>query len=406
MVKFSRLVTQTFFVLSTVSCSYAPGLHIPDNRFSYNAHDNDQDYEERAGLMDVFLDLMDDSRPLTPIPVTTIDADVISAQDHEQAKLRREVSGAVRTEDIQNYEYRVGPHDVLAFTVWDHPELTSPSAAANAAMTAAISPLGVSSSQVVPSDAIGHGVSNQGTIFFPYVGEVPVAGRTLGEIRSMITRALGQYIIEPQVDVRIVSYRSKRVYVTGEIKNPGMIPITDTPLTIVDAIARAQGFTPESEPFRVRLVRGKQNYILDLNSLFDNGDLSQNWILQDGDIVNVPDRKDSKVYVMGEVMKADVLHMNKGHMSLAESINLSGGLNQQSADAKRVFVIRGVNEKPTSPLVYHLDLSRPDALLLSTRFELKPLDVVYVSTADLARWNRVISGILPTITTLSTTTNR
>ncbi|CAK0774798.1 polysaccharide biosynthesis/export protein [Gammaproteobacteria bacterium] len=398
MVRLSRFVVPAFLAVSVVGCSYAPGLHIPDSRLSYESGGSGWQVKNNS-LMEVALDLAYDTRPSIPAFVTAIDADVIAAQDCERAKVRREVSGAVRPEEAQGYEYRVGPQDVLSFTVWDHPELTSSNAAANAAVTAA---LGVATPQVVPSDTIGHRVSQRGTIFFPYVGEVLVAGRTLEEIRSIITRALTQYILKPQLEVHVVSYRSKKVYVTGEVKNPGTISITDTPLTIVDAIARVQGFTPESEAFRVRLIRGKQSYLLDLNALFDNGDLSQNWILQDGDIVNVPDRKDSKIYIMGEVVKADVLHMNKGRMSLAESINLSGGLNQQTSDAKRVFVIRGVNENPSSPLVYHLDLSSPNALLLSTRFELKPLDVVYVSTADVTRWNRVISEILPTVTTLNT----
>lgn len=405
MVRPSKLVVPALLALSVMGCSLAPGLYLSENQFSYNKPDSNRQAKNNS-LVEVALDLANDTRPSVPVFVTNVDADVISAQECERARVQREVSGAVRPEDVQSYEYRVGLQDVLSFTVWDHPELTSPSAAANAAITASISPLGVSANQAVPSDNLGHRVNQRGTIFFPYVGEVFVSGHTLEEIRAMITQALSKYILQPQLDVHVVSYRSKKVYVTGEVKNPGTISITDTPLTIVDAITRAQGFTPDADSFRTRLTRGKRSYILDLNALFNNGDLSQNWLLRDGDIVNIPDHQDSKVYIMGEVAKSDVLYMNRGRMSLAEAINLSGGLDQTTADAKRVFVIRGVNENPSPPLVYHLDLSSPDALLLSTRFELKPLDVVYVSTADLTRWNRVISGILPTISTLNATPRR
>ena len=385
-------------------CAFAPGLFVPDSALSYGTHNNGLQVKDNS-LLGVALDITHEQETAVPAFVTTIDANVINAQERARAEeMRRETDNAPcgRTA-AKDDEYRIGPEDVLSFTVWDHPELTSPGSAAAVAMTTAVSPLGVATPQAMPADSTGHTVSKRGTIFFPYVGEISVAGRTVDEIRSMLTRSLAQHIIDPQIDVHIVSYRSKRVYITGEVKNPGAIPITDTTLNVADAVTRAQGFTPEADAFRARLTRGQHNYPLDLTALFNRGDLSQNCLLQDGDIINVPNRQDSRVYVMGEVMKVDVLHMHEGQMSLAEAINLTGGLNQESSDAKRVFVIRGAGENTTSPLVYHLNLSSPDALLLSTRFALKPLDVVYVSTAAITRWNRVVGQILPLVSTLSST---
>lgn len=380
-------------------CSLAPGLHIPDSRLKYEPPAAGSGWTARNKSF-----VYGSQREEPTYKVTIIDAAVIASQERERVAPRREGGAAKRPDELEHYEYRVGPQDVLAFTVWDHPELTSPTAAANAAFTAAVSPLGAAASQPVPTDTFGHHVSRDGKIFFPYVGELKVSGLTLEQIRRKITAGLASYIPKPQVDLRVVSYRSKKVYVTGEVKNPSTVYITDTPLTVADAITAAQGYTPDADLQKVRLTRNDESFTLDLVALYDNGDVSQNWVLQDGDVLNVSDRKDSKVFIMGEVTKADVLFMRKGRMSLSESIGLAGGLNQASANAKRVLVIRGLDENPDAPpSIYHLDLSRPDALLLSTRFQLKPLDIVYVSTADITRLGRVLSQILPTAQALSTT---
>ncbi len=398
-----KLYVFPILVLSALlieGCSYAPGLDIPESALSYETHDNGLQVKNNS-LLEVALDLTHGQETAMPTFVTNIDANLIVSQDHEQANhAPPEDLSVLCRQTAQNDEYRVGPQDVLSFTVWDHPELTSPSNITTSGM--AFSPMGAAAPQAVSSDVNGHVVSKQGIIFFPYVGEVAVAGHTLGEIRAAITQALTGHIIKPQLDVRVVSYRSKKVYVTGEVKMPGAIPITDTPLSVVEAVAHAQGFTQEADTFRATVLRGKQSYPVDLNALFNSGDLSQNCLLQDGDIVHVPDRGDSRVYVMGEVTKANLVYMKEGRMNLAQAINLAG-LNQETSDARRVFVIRGAGDNPATPLVYHLDLSNPGALLLSTRFALKPLDVVYVSTASVTRWNRIVSQILPLISTLAST---
>jgi polysaccharide export outer membrane protein len=87
-------------------------------------------------------------------------------------------------------------------------------------------------------------------------------------------------------------------------------------------------------------------------------------------------------------------------MSLAEALNETGGLEPSVANPGQIFVIRG---DYAAPNIYHLDASSPDAFLLAAQFQLRPRDVVFVSTYGLAQWNRVIAQILPTITSLWTT---
>ena len=103
------------------------------------------------------------------------------------------------------------------------------------------------------------------------------------------------------------------------------------------------------------------------------------------------------IFVLGEIMKPSLYPLPKGRMNLAEAISSAGGFDETTSDPSRVYVIRGVDNEP---VVYRLDASSADALLLASKFDLRSQDVVYVSTSDIARWNRTMQQILPTIQTL------
>jgi polysaccharide export outer membrane protein len=272
--------------------------------------------------------------------------------------------------------YRIAPYDILHVIVWDHPELTTPTG------------------QFRSPEENGNPVGPDGTLFYPYVGVLQVAGMTVAEVRSVLTERLATAIAKPQVEVRVAGYRGKRVQITGEVIAPSPMPIIDVPLRVQDAVAYAKGFTPDADLTNVTLTRGGQVFHLDLLALYERGDLSQNWRLQDGDIVNVGDRNRNRVFVLGEVKIQQAKVMVKRRMTLAEAIGDSGGIDPLAAAAGSIYVIRGNYH---SPGIYRLDATSADAFLLATRFELEPLDVVFVATREIVRWNRVLSQILPTI---------
>jgi polysaccharide export outer membrane protein len=283
------------------------------------------------------------------------------------------------------YEYRISPHDVLSVIVWEHPELTIPAGEFRSA------------------DSAGYPVSADGLIFFPHVGTLHVAGRTLDEIRLDLTKKLAVFVQDPQLQVLVASYRGKRAQIAGEVVAPAPVPITDVPLRVQDAIAMAKGFTTDADPAHVTLTRGGEVHHLDLFALYEGGDTSQNWVLQDGDMVHVPDRSRNRVFVLGEVKKPATLLMPKaGRMTLADAFGGTEGLDPVFANPGQIFVFRGQYDAPE---IYHLDASSPDALLLAVQFQLEPRDVIFVSTYALGRFSRVVGQILPTVQALWETYN-
>ena len=279
-------------------------------------------------------------------------------------------------------EYRLGPGDIISIIVWDHPELTIPAGSFRTAEQA------------------GTVVADDGTIFFPYAGVVKVQGRTTSEVRAMLSAKLAKYIEKIQLDVRMVAFRSQQVYVVGEVRTPGIQQVTDVPMTILEAVNRAGGFTPEADYSRVLLTRRGTTYLVDIQAMYDYGATEQNALLEQGDIVNVSDRSYNKIFVLGEISKPGSLVMNKKRSTLAEALSDSGYINQNTSDPRWIYVMRG---NADTPEVFHLDSRSPDAMLLADRFPLRPRDIIYVDAAAVVRWQRVIANILPTATMLNLT---
>ena len=322
------------------------------------------------------------------VDVVTISSALVAAQQRA-AMLDNTVPAAASDslmQEIANYEYYVDKGDMLQIIVYDHPELTNPS--------------GGNNNNPVNS---GITVENDGTIYYPYIGKVQVAGRTVNEIRRAISEPLAEFIANPQVSVRVVSFNAKRVYLTGQVNQPGSQSVTNVPLTVLDAIARAGGLTDGANWHEVMLSRNGNDIRLSVYEMLNNGRLGQNMLLEHGDVLHVPVVGQRQIFVLGELNRVNTLPVGNITMSLTEALTRSGGLNQVTSNAEGIFVIRpnaaGAEKLGT---VYQLNVRNAIAFAVGVQFMLEPSDIVYVTTAPVTRWNRVISQIIPSLQALIT----
>lgn len=280
-------------------------------------------------------------------------------------------------DSLPDLEYRIGPLDQVQVVVWEHPELTSPMG------------------QYQPA---GQKVTTDGKLFYPYAGVIQAAGLTAQELRLEITKRLSDKILnDPQVDVRVTGYYSRKALVTGAVNRPGYVKFDENPMTIPDVIAEVGGFNEKADPSFVQLRRGEKVYNIDYTRAFKNNVSIERILVKPGDQVFVPLRseteRDRKVYVLGEVTRSGVVRMDN-YLSLAEALAASGGVNAVNASSKDIYVIR--NTAPDKIDIYQLNAKNAMALAMADRFEMNPRDIVYVDASGLATWNRLINLILPT----------
>ena len=317
------------------------------------------------------------------IDIRPIDASLLQEQ-REQRREREARHRTPRGELISDYRYRIGKGDVLNVVVWGHPELSNPMG------------------QFQDIEQQARLVREDGTIFFPFVGLLEVEGDTIEEVRERISRELSPYVENPQVDVRVVAFRSQKVYITGEVREPGARPLTDDPMTALDAINVAGGFGERADRRQALLTREGEQRSIDLLQLYSTG--SGDLLLEDRDILHVPDNAFNKVFVVGEVTRQTSVPLYEGRLTLAEAISEADGLNLGTANTEEIYVMRGepvFDEQGeitgVRPEVFHLNARSAVALVMAEGFDLQPRDIVYVSSSPVVRFNRVIAQILPTV---------
>lgn len=304
----------------------------------------------------------------------------------------------------------------------------------------------------------GYTVQDDGAIAIPNVGRVQVAGQTLEEAEATLFQRLVENQIDPTFSLEISEFNSKKVSIGGAVASPKVVPIELTPLYLEEALAQAGGITVTDQDYAsVRIYRDGTLYQIPLTELYSNRSL-QRIKLTDGDSIFVDTAYDldlansyfqqqialanfnrnarsvalnqlsseisirrsalaeeralftSKldlgaiqrdyVYLAGEVGTQSRFALPFEHQAtLADALYGAGGLPNNRANARQIYVLRGSDDPREfdSLTAWQLNVENATNLILATRFQLRPNDIIFISEQPVTRWSRVLSQITPTI---------
>jgi protein involved in polysaccharide export with SLBB domain len=360
------------------------------------------------------------------IPVNTYkipEAD-LAAMEKQSKELNEEIlqmtqvrQNDVFTEKNGMPEYIIGPGDVLTLTYWMPYSSYSPSAGQLMQGTA----------EGFMQTAFNVTVRPDGKISYSFGDDISVAGHTASEVREILLQGIKGYIKQPRLEVLVKEYKSKTALLFGRINNlqsttgmtgPGKYPLKEK-TTVLDLIITAGGpvtgipqrtslrtdvnFGGNGDLRKVELVRKGKKYTLNLYSALFGGNMNHNVIINDGDMITVPEEPTfaKRVYVFGQVNGPGVFSLTDAN-DLLMAISLTGGTTAVAVK-KDIKIIREFAERQGKPLVLSANLD--DILMrgdLSQNIALKDGDLVYVPRMVIGDVNEFIANINPLMLFLTT----
>jgi polysaccharide export outer membrane protein len=224
-------------------------------------------------------------------------------------------------------------------------------------------------------------VEADGTFTYPMIGRVKAGGMTLRQVEAQLKKQLKDegFFNNPQITVSMDQYRSQKVFVVGEVRTPGPYPLSGE-MNLVEALARA-GSTLPTASGEVVIVHptsasvtgpvlpsqeNADNIVrIDLRDL-QNGSLSQNAALRDGDTIFVP--RAESVYVFGQVKNPGAYAMQQKNTSVLQALSLAGGVTDRGSTG-RIRIARIVNGEKQEFKVKLTDIVQPgDTIIVAERF--------------------------------------
>lgn len=226
-------------------------------------------------------------------------------------------------------------------------------------------------------------VDAAGNIQLPYIGRLAAGGKTPGEVERMIERGLRGLSQRPQALVSIKENAHNVFYVSGDVRSPGRYQLSLPRERLLDSLARAGGTVNQPDDMVVRVTRDGTSAETRLSAVDASG--PQNIALLPGDRVELFNRPRTFL-VFGASDKVSQVNFGANQLSLAEALARVGGPSERIADASAVFLFRysaATGDAPGGqPVIYRLNMIRPDSYFLSQRIGMHDKDVIYIATAS------------------------
>lgn len=353
--KFLQYIGLLGFTLSTVGCAIAPGLQtydLPEQGI----------YQTELG---------------SSVNVIQLNQNTLRHLQQNQNTDIQDISSLFRHSQLN---YKLSPGDILSIYLWAYPEITPP--VSNASNDQSI-------------QANGFQIDQTGYIQFPIIGRYKAAGKSLAQVNQELRSQLSRYLKTPDVIARVLSYQGQRYSVQGNVMKGGQFFLSDQPVSVYTALGLAGGVNTQfGDNTSITLVRQGRTFQLNSIDLEKAGYSLHNLLIQPNDTLYVNSKENQKVYVMGESGKNQSLLMRDQGMTLSDVLGESLGLNPNTASASRIYVLRSDAQTQQTEL-YHMNLLSLGDFGLANQFKMHSNDIVYVDSTGLARWQRVVTQILP-----------
>lgn len=287
----------------------------------------------------------------------------------------------------------IRPGDVLSLTIWENVDkpLLGPEGQVAAVL------------EEVQVDGAGF-------IFVPYAGRIRAAGNTPEAIRRVIKSKLEDQTPDPQVEVRRAAGDGATVSIVGVVGAQGVYPIERPTRTLAAMLAKSGGVTIEPEIAQVTVLRKGHTGKIWFQDLYDNPHLDI--ALRGGDRILV--EADTRAFTaLGATGTQSRVTFDTQHLSAIEAIAQVGGLNSAAADPKGVFIFRNEPSEIANQvlgrddligaqrMVYVLDLTEPNGMFMARDFVVRDDDTLYVTEAPFTTWDKTISSITGSATSVS-----
>lgn len=305
----------------------------------------------------------------------------------------------------------IGKGDVLEVAIWEAPPATLFGSAGGDPR------IGSSNSTARGTSLPEQMVDSDGRIAIPFVGSVQAAGRTPQEIAREISARLAGKAHRPQAIVRLLRNAAATVTVVGDVGGSTRVPLTAKGERVLDVLASAGGVRQPVGKTVVQITRGGTVVTMPLEAVIR--DPRQNVMLQPDDVMTVLFQPYSFV-ALGATSRNEELAFEATGITLAQAMGRAAGLQDNRADVKGVFLFRleevgalPPEEQATArttpdgkvPVIYRINMKDPATFFIAQSFPIRDKDVLYVSNAPLADFQKFVNVIYSTLLPVATTIN-
>ena len=332
------------------------------------------------------------------IRIVELDSSVVQriSQSQKKSAFSQSLGDGIRRGTV------IGIGDVLDITIWEAPPASLFGSVGNTSGIGASDP--VSKATSLPQQRVGE----EGFVFVPFAGSIPAIGRSTTDIQTEIVRRLRGKAHQPQAIVRIAQNATTSVTVVGEVGGSQRMPLSDRGERLLDALAAAGGTRQPVNKITIQITRGDRVRSMPLDQII--ADPSQNIVLQSDDVITALYQPYSFT-ALGATGRNEELPLEASGITLAQALGRMGGVQDQRADPKGVFIFRfeepaalGItningaitNSEGKVPVIYRVNLKNPETFFVAQSFPMHNKDVVYSSNAPLADFQKFL-GIVSSI---------